>query len=84
MAWWHFLLLVVVNAAIIQVGGRVIGADVVVEETDLVLTVVLSGEGGADPEASPLSLLVLPTMIALALLLRARRHRIEPECGQML
>jgi hypothetical protein len=28
LTWWQFLLLVVVYAAIIQVGGRVIGADV--------------------------------------------------------
>ena len=32
LTWWQFLLLVVVYAAIIQVGGRVIGADVGTDE----------------------------------------------------
>ncbi len=41
--------------------------------------VILSGQVGVDPEVSPLSFLVLPTMIGLAILLWRRRHRIEPE-----
>jgi membrane protease YdiL (CAAX protease family) len=39
--------------------------------------IVLSGQVGTDPEASPLSLLVVPVMIGLAILLWRRRHRIE-------
>jgi uncharacterized protein len=38
---------------------------------------LLSGQVGVDPETSPLSLLVLPTMIGLAILLWHRRHRIS-------
>ena len=41
--------------------------------------VILSGQVGVDPEASPLSLVVLPTMIGLAIVLWRRRHRIEPD-----
>ena len=40
--------------------------------------IVLSGQVGVDPEASPLSILVLPVMIGLGILLWRRRHRIEP------
>jgi hypothetical protein len=43
---------------------------------DLLIT---SGQIGVDPETSPLSLLVVPVMIGLAVLLWRRRHRIEPE-----
>ena len=32
LRWWQFLLLVLVYAAIIQIGGRVIGADVDADE----------------------------------------------------
>lgn len=41
--------------------------------------VILSGQVGVHPETSPLSVVVLPTMIGLAILLWRRRHRIEPE-----
>ena len=40
---------------------------------------IASGQIGVDAEASPLSFLVLPTMIGLALLLWRRRHRIDVE-----
>lgn len=39
---------------------------------------ILSGQIGVDPSASPLSLLVIVTMIGLAVLVWRRRHRIEP------
>jgi membrane protease YdiL (CAAX protease family) len=39
---------------------------------------ILSGQVGVDPEATPLSFLVLPVMIGLAILLWRRRRRIEP------
>ena len=38
-----------------------------------------SGQIGIDPESSPLSLLILPVMIGLAIILYRRRHRIDPE-----
>ena len=40
--------------------------------------VILSGQIGVDPEASPLSFIVIVTMIGLGILLWRRRHRIEP------
>lgn len=43
--------------------------------------VMLSGQIGPDPEQSPLSLLVVLVMIALAILLWRRRDRIELESG---
>ncbi len=41
--------------------------------------VILSGQIGVDPESSPLSLIVIVTMIGLGILLWRRRHRIEAE-----
>jgi hypothetical protein len=41
--------------------------------------VILSGQVGVDAESTPLSIIVLPTMIGLAILLWHRRHRIEQE-----
>jgi membrane protease YdiL (CAAX protease family) len=41
--------------------------------------VILSGQVGVDAHASPLSIVVLPTMIGLAVLLWRRRHRIDLE-----
>jgi len=41
--------------------------------------VILSGQIGVDPESSPLSLIVIVTMIGLGILLWRRRHRIEPQ-----
>lgn len=38
---------------------------------------ITSGQVGVDPEISPLSFVVLPTMIGLAVLLWRRRDRIE-------
>ena len=40
---------------------------------------ITPGQIGVDPQTSPLSLLVLPVMIALAILLWRRRHQTEPE-----
>ena len=40
---------------------------------------IISGQIGVDAEASPLSFVVLPTMIGLAILLWRRRHRIDVE-----
>jgi len=40
---------------------------------------ISSGQLGVDPAVSPLSFLVLPTMIGLAILLWRRRHRIDVE-----
>ena len=40
---------------------------------------ILSGQIGVDPESSPLSLIVIVTMIGLAVLLWRRRQRIEPQ-----
>ena len=40
---------------------------------------ISSGQIGVDAEVSPLSFLVLPTMIGLAILLWRRRHRIDVE-----
>ena len=41
--------------------------------------VILSGQVGVDPDASPLAIIVLPTMIGLAILLwRRRRIDLEP------
>ena len=40
---------------------------------------ISSGQLGIDPAVSPLSFLVLPTMIGLAILLWRRRHRIDVE-----
>jgi CAAX protease family protein len=40
--------------------------------------VILSGQIGVDAEASPLAIVLLPTMIGLAILLYRRRHRIDP------
>jgi membrane protease YdiL (CAAX protease family) len=40
---------------------------------------VLSGQIGVDPETSPLSVIVIPVMLGLAILLWHRRHRTEPE-----
>jgi hypothetical protein len=45
---------------------------------------VLSGQVGVDPEASPLSIVVLPVMVGLAVLLWRRRHRIEPATQAVL
>lgn len=39
---------------------------------------ILSGQAGGDAEASPLSLLVLPAMVGLAILVWRRRDRIDP------
>ena len=41
--------------------------------------VILSGQIGVDAEASPLAIVLFPTMIGLAILLYRRRHRIDPE-----
>lgn len=40
---------------------------------------ILSGQVGTDAALSPLSLVIVPTMIGLALLLWHRRHRIVPD-----
>ena len=40
---------------------------------------ISSGQLGVDPTVSPLSFLVLPTMIGLGILLRRRRRRIDVE-----
>ena len=40
--------------------------------------VILSGQVGADPQTSPLAIVVIPTMIGLGILVWRRRHRIEP------
>jgi len=40
---------------------------------------VISGQIGVDAEVSPLSFVVIPTMIGLAILLWRRRHRIDIE-----
>ena len=42
---------------------------------------ILSGQVGVDPEASPLALIVVVTMIGLAILLWHRRDRIESGAG---
>ena len=39
--------------------------------------VILSGQIGVDPDASPLAIVLFPTMIGLAILLWRRRHRID-------
>ena len=40
---------------------------------------IASGQIGIDPDPSPLSLVLLPTMIGLAILLWRRRRRVDPE-----
>lgn len=39
---------------------------------------ILSGQVGVDPDPSPLSLVVVPVMVALGVLVWRRRHRLEP------
>jgi hypothetical protein len=41
--------------------------------------VILSGQVGVDPDASPLAIILFPTMIGLAILLYRRHHRINLE-----
>ena len=41
--------------------------------------VILSGQVGVDAKASPLAIILLPTMVGLAILLYRRRHRINPD-----
>jgi MYXO-CTERM domain-containing protein len=44
--------------------------------------VILSGQIGVDPDASPLAIVLFPTMVGLAILLWRRRRRIDPALGQ--
>ena len=75
LRWWQFLLLVLVYLTR-RWAGTIWLAMPVHGSQDFV---ILSGQIGVDAEASPLAIVLFPTMIGLAILLYRRRHRIDPE-----